>query len=162
MDEGKSGSPREGDLVREKTVFDGWRSITAALYMALLGYAVVVGIPVISTTWVEQLGFSPAEVNRVAGADMGGMSLGALMASLFINRVNRRLVVLLGIIMAVIANGLCIIYVSYDATLWLRALAGVGSGIYTSMAIATLGGTARPARAFNLMLFAFAFTQFAE
>ena len=64
--------------------------------------------------------------------------------------------------MAVAANGLCMVFVDYEPTLWLRGLAGIGSGIYTSVAIATLGGTARPARAFNMMLFAFAFTQAAE
>jgi predicted MFS family arabinose efflux permease len=130
--------------------------------MALLGYAVVVGIPVISSAWVNLLGFTEVEVGRVAGADLGGMSLGSLLAALFLNRINRRLIVLAGIILAVGANGLCMVYLEYDYVLWLRGIAGIGSGIYTSVALATLGGTARPARAFNMMLFAFAFTQAAE
>lgn len=41
-----------------RTVFDGWRSILISLYMALVGYGVLVGIPVISTAWVELLGFT--------------------------------------------------------------------------------------------------------
>jgi hypothetical protein len=36
-------------LLQHHTVFDGWRSLSLAVYMALVGYGVVVGIPVIST-----------------------------------------------------------------------------------------------------------------
>ena len=37
---------------------DDWRSLTIALYMVLVGYGVLVGIPVISTAWVTKLGFT--------------------------------------------------------------------------------------------------------
>lgn len=162
MDDGNSGSRPKGTLFPQLTVFDGWRSISIALYMSLIGYAVVVGIPVISTAWVTLLGFSEVEVGRVAGADLGGLSLGSLLTSLLINRMNRRLISLVGIIMAVTANGLCMVYLDYEHTLWLRGLAGIGSGVVVSIALATLGGTSRPALAFNFMLFAFAFTQAGE
>jgi hypothetical protein len=64
------------DLAPARSVFDGWRSISLALYMTLVGYAVLVGVPVISTAWVELLGFTEEQVGRVAGADLGGLSLG--------------------------------------------------------------------------------------
>jgi MFS family permease len=142
-----------------RNIFDGWRSISIALYMSLVGYGVLVGVPVISTAWVTLLGFSEIEVGRVAGADLGGLSLGAVMASFFIAKVNRRLLVLLAIVIAVVANGLCIVMVDYDQVLWLRLMAGFGSGIYTAVAVASLGATSKPARAFNMMLFAFTFSQ---
>lgn len=130
--------------------------------MALVGYGVLVGIPVISTAWVELLGFTEVQVGRVAGADLGGLSLGAILTSLVIGRINRRLLVLLGISLAVVANGLCTVYVEYEVVLWLRVMAGIGSGIYTAVAVATLGGNSKPARAFNMLLFAFAFSQALE
>ena len=144
------------------SVFDGWRSIIISLYMTLVGYGVLVGIPVISTAWVNLLGFSEVEVGRVAGADLGGLSLGAVMTAFFIARFNRRWLVLVGIITAVIANGLCIKMVEYEQVLWLRLIAGIGSGIYTAVAVASLGASSKPARAYNFMLFAFAFSQAAE
>src|SRR5690606_6796404 len=64
--------------------------------------------------------------------------------------------------LAVAANALCMVLVEYEKVLWLRLAAGFGSGIYTAVAVATLGATAKPARAFNLMLFAFAFSQALE
>jgi predicted MFS family arabinose efflux permease len=150
------------DLIHHRTVFDGWRSISISLYMTLVGYGVLVGIPVISTAWVNLLGFSEVEVGRVAGADLGGLSLGAVMAAMLIAKVNRRLLVLGSASLAIAANALCMVLVEYDQVLWLRLFAGIGSGIFTAVAVATLGATAKPARAYNMMLFAFAFSQALE
>jgi predicted MFS family arabinose efflux permease len=144
------------------TAFDGWRSLSISLYMTLVGYAVLVGVPVISTAWVELLGFTEEQVGRVAGADLGGLSLGAVFAALLVARINRRLLVLISVAIVIISNGLCMVYTDYETVLWLRVGAGVGSGIYTAVAVATLGGSSNPARAYNLMLFAFAFSQALE
>lgn len=157
-----STPPRPSKKLSQPTVFDGWRSITIALYMTLVGYAVLVGVPVISTAWVEMLGFTAEQVGRVAGADLGGLSLGAVIASLLVARMNRRILVLISVAIVIISNGLCMLFVDYETVLWLRVGAGLGSGIYTAVAVASLGGSSNPARAFNLMLFAFAFSQALE
>lgn len=141
---------------------DDWRSLAVALYMVLVGYGVLVGIPVISTAWVTKLGFTEVEVGRVAGMDLGGLSAGAIVTAWIINRVNRRILVFIGIIIAVVANGMCLKYVDYDTVLWLRFLAGFGSGMYTAVAVAIFGMSIRPALAYNLMLFSFAFSQALE
>ena len=141
---------------------DDWRGLTIALYMVLVGYGVLVGIPVISTAWVTKLGFTEVEVGRVAGMDLGGLSAGAIVAAWVINRMNRRLIVFIGIFLATLANGLCLKYVDYDTVLWLRFLAGFGSGMYTAVAMAVFGTSIRPALAYNLMLFSFAFSQALE
>ena len=141
---------------------DDWRSLAVALYMVLVGYGVLVGIPVISTAWVTKLGFTEVEVGRVAGMDLGGLSAGAIAAAWVINHMNRRLIVLIGIFLAALANGLCLKYVDYETVLWLRFLAGFGSGMYTAVAMAVFGMSIRPALAYNLMLFSFAFSQALE
>jgi MFS family permease len=149
-------------LAHHHTVFDGWKSISIALYMSLVGYGVLVGVPVISTAWVNLLGFTEVEVGRVAGADLGGLAIGAILTAAVVARLNRRYIVLVSVAIAVGANAACMVMVNYEQVLWLRLIAGIGSGIYTAVAIATLGGTSKPARAFNLMLFAFAFSQALE
>ena len=141
---------------------DDWRGLTIALYMVLVGYGVLVGIPVISTAWVTKLGFTEVEVGRVAGMDLGGLSAGAIVAAWVINHMNRRLIVFIGIFLAALANGLCLKYVDYETVLWLRFLAGFGSGMYTAVAMAAFGTSIRPALAYNLMLFSFAFSQALE
>lgn len=149
-------------LVRQPTKFDEWPTITLSLYITLVGYGVLVGIPVISTAWVELLGFTEEQVGRVAGADLGGLSVGAIVTSLVITRLNRRYMILSGAGLAILANYLCTFFQDYDVVLWLRFVSGFGCGIYTAVAVAALGATIKPARAFNLMLFAFAFSQAAE
>ena len=143
---------------RSSNIFDGWRSISIALFMALVGYSVMVSVPVLSTAWVGMQGFTEEEVGRVAGADLGGLSLGAILASLFVARVNRRILVLAGLMLSIIANALCIVFVEYEQVLWLRLAAGIGSGIFTAVAVVSLGGTTKPVHAFNMLLFAFAFS----
>ena len=40
-----------------KTEFDSWQSISLSLYMSIVGYGVMVGIPVISTAWAGKIRF---------------------------------------------------------------------------------------------------------
>jgi len=139
-------------------VFDGWRSISIALFMALVGYSVMVSVPVLSTALVAQVGFTEEQVGRVWGADLGGLSLGAVMSAMLVTRVNRQFLVWAGVILSIGANALCIVFVDYEQVLWLRVAAGIGSGIFTAVAVVTLGGTTKPVRAFNMLLLGFAFS----
>ena len=146
-------------LMHQRTVFDDWRSLTIGIYMALVGYAVMVGLPVISTAWVDHLGFTAVQVGRVAGADLAGLAIGAVISALFIAKVDRRHMTVLAAAIAIGATILCIYYQSYEATLWLRLTAGIGAGMYTGIAVATIAGHSRPAFAFGMELFAFAGSQ---
>lgn len=153
---------RDSTLLHHRTIFDDWRSLTIGIYMALVGYAVMVGIPVISTSWVNNLGFTEVEVGRIAGADLGGLAIGAVISAFFVAKVDRRYMAAGAALFTIAANLLCIFYQSYEVTLWLRLAAGIGAGVYTGIAVATIGGHSRPAFAFGLELFAFAGSQGAE
>ena len=144
--------------VGTRNIFDGWRSVSIALFMALVGYSVMVSVPVLSTALVEMQGFTEEQVGRIWGADMGGLSLGAILAAVLVARVNRRYLVIAGVVLSIGANALCIMYVEYEQVLWLRVAAGIGSGIFTAVAVVSLGGTTKPVRAFNLLLLGFAFS----
>lgn len=145
-----------------KSAFDSWQSISVALFMALVGYTVMVSVPVLSTALVEKVGFTEVQVGRIWGADLGGMSIGAILSALTVARVNRRHLILAGVVLAVGANGLCLALTSYEQVLLLRVVAGIGSGIFTAVAVVTLGGTTKPVLAFNMLLFGFAFSTAAE
>ena len=140
------------------TVFDGWRSISVALFMALVGYTVMVSVPVLSTALVMKAGFTEEQVGRVWGADLGGLSFGAILSAALVARMNRRILILAGVVLSITANALCIVFIEYEQVMWLRAMAGVGSGIFTAVAVVSLGGTTKPVHAFNMLLFGFAFS----
>jgi predicted MFS family arabinose efflux permease len=145
-------------FAKPSTEFDGWRSISIALFMALVGYTVMVSVPVLSTALVVKVGFTEEQVGRVWGADLGGLSFGAILSAMLVSRVNRRYLVLAGVVLAIAANALCIVFVEYEQVMWLRVMAGIGSGIFTAVAVVSLGGTTKPVIAFNLLLLGFAFS----
>lgn len=149
-------------LHHARTPFDDWRAVAVSLYMTLVGYGVLVALPAISSARVALLSFSEEQVGRLSSADLGGLAAGAALGSLSIAGANRRILVLLGALTVIVANALCLRYQDYPSTLMLRLLAGLGSGLYTSVAVANLGATSRPAQAYNRMLFAFAFSQALE
>ena len=144
--------------ISDANIFDAWRSISIALFMALVGYSVMVSVPVLSTALVTQLGFTEEQVGRVWGADLGGLSIGAVMAALLVARINRRYLVWAGVVLSIGANALCIVFGEYEQVLWLRVAAGIGSGIFTAVAVVSLGCTTKPVRAFNMLLLGFAFS----
>jgi predicted MFS family arabinose efflux permease len=117
---------------------------------------------VLATALVEKAGFSEVEVGQIWGADMFGFSVGAILVAFIVAGTNRRTIILAGVVLAVVANALCLVLDSYHAMIALRAAAGVGSGIFTAVSVVTLGGTTKPVVAFNLLLFGFAFSTAAE
>lgn len=143
-------------------IFDDWRTISFAVFLALVGYSVMVTVPVLSTALVQSLSFSEEQVGRVWGNDMLGFSLGAIVAALSVARVNRRHLVMGGIVFSMGANALCMYVIDYESMMWLRFAAGIGSGIFTGVAVATLGGTTNPVRAFNILLLGFSFSAAGE
>ena len=142
--------------------FDARGPFLLSLFMTLVGYSVLVALPAINGAWVEQLGFSEVEVNRVASADLLGLFIGAVLTSLLIRTWSRQTLTYLGIALAIAANGLCTQYADYQTTLVLRLAAGLGAGLYTAVAVAGLGAHSKPREAFNWMLLAFAISQFLE
>jgi len=94
----------------DSIVFDGWRSISIALFMALVGYSVMVSVPVLNTALVAKVGFTEAQVGRVWGADLGGLSLGAVMAAILVARINRRILIWAGVVLSIGANALCMVF----------------------------------------------------
>ena len=150
------------DSYSSSNPFDQRGPFLLSLFMTLVGYSVLVALPAINSAWVDQLRFTEVEVNRVASADLMGLFLGASATATLIQKLSRQTLTYLGISLAIVANALCTQYVDYETTLGLRLIAGLGSGIYTAVAVAGLGACTKPREAFNWMLLAFAISQFLE
>ena len=122
----------------------------------------MVTVPVLSTALVQSLSFTEEQVGRVWGNDMLGFSIGAVISALSVARINRRHLVMGGIVLTIGANALCMFMVDYETVMWLRFVTGVGSGIFTGTAVATLGATTKPVRAFNILMLGFSFSAAGE
>ena len=94
-------------------------AIAFAVFMALVGYSVMVTVPVLSTALVNSLGFTEEQVGRVWGNDMLGFSIGAVVAALSVARVNRRHLVMGGIVLTIGVNALCMSVTDYESMMWL-------------------------------------------
>jgi predicted MFS family arabinose efflux permease len=99
----------------------------------------MVSVPVLSTALVEKAGFTEVQVGRIWGNDLLGLSIGAVLSALLVARINRRILVIAGVILSIAANALCIIFVEYWPVMVLRVAAGIGSGIFTAVAVTSLG-----------------------
>jgi predicted MFS family arabinose efflux permease len=152
-------STGDSRVLHHRTEFDRWQTLTMGIFMSLTGYAFMVGLPVITTSWVDYLGFSEIQAGRVVGADLGGLAVGAVIAALLVARVDRRYLAVAAAATAISANLLCMVYQDYETMLALRLMAGIGAGMYTGIAQATIAGHSRPAFAFSIELLAFAGSQ---
>ena len=75
--------------------------------MALVGYTVMVSVPVLSTALVVKVGFTEEQVGRVWGADLGGLSFGAILSAMLVARNEpAAFLVLAGVVLSIIANAL--------------------------------------------------------
>ena len=131
------------DSYSSSNPFDQRGPFLLSLFMTLAGYSVLVALPAINSAWVDQLGFTEVEVNRVASADLLGLFLGASATAALIRKHSRQTLAYLGIALAIVANALCTQYVDYETTLTQTAR-GAGSGLYTAIAIAGLGACTKP------------------
>jgi predicted MFS family arabinose efflux permease len=152
-------STGDSKVLHHRTVFDRWQTLTMGIFMSLTGYAFMVGLPVITTSWVDYLGFTEVQAGRVVGADLGGLAVGAVIAAMLVARVDRRYLAVAAAATAISANLLCMVYQDYETMLALRLMAGIGAGVYTGIAQATIAGHSRPAFAFSIELLAFAGSQ---
>jgi predicted MFS family arabinose efflux permease len=72
--------------------------VAIAIFIALIGYTVMVSFPVLATALVEKAGFSEVEVGQIWGADMLGFSVGAILVAFVVAGMNRRTIILVGVV----------------------------------------------------------------
>ena len=93
---------------RPANLFDARGPFLLSLYMTLVGYGVLVALPALNGAWVDLLGFTEVQVNRIASADLLGLFLGSVAVSFLIRSMDRKLLTYAGIAIAIGANVMCI------------------------------------------------------
>ncbi len=129
-------------------------AIAAYVTLSVVGAVVFNGMPVIVGALADGYGFSESEAGYLTTMDLAGGVLASLLVSFLVTRVNRRQLVLVGFLLAVLLNGVAAFVQDYSTLMAIRLIAGLGSGVVYAMSIALLAGTHHLSRNFSILLFA--------
>lgn len=143
----------DSKLTNKGSIFDQPKAIIAAVIISIVGNAVFIGMPMLVGSLADTLGFDEQQLGWLASADLMGIFVASIIASLLVNKVNRQLLVYAGITVAIIANFSSTIFHEFDSLFIIRIIAGLGEGICYSVGVATLAGTHKTARNFSILLF---------
>lgn len=133
--------------------FDRPVAVAASIAVAAVGWIVFMGMPVLVGALVDKLGFSEAQAGYMASADLFGIFCASILVSLTIKRINRRVWVAAGIIVSALCNIASGYLVDFSPMFAVRVVAGLGSGICYSIALANLATTTNSTRNFTYLIF---------
>ena len=153
MNESISSDPTSSNSTTKFSIFDQPKVIIAAIVISIVGNAVFLGMPMLVGSLADSLGFDEQQLGWLASADLMGIFVASIAASLLVNRVNRQLLVYVGITVAILANYSSTIFHQFDSLLIIRIIAGLGEGMCYSIGVATLAGSHKTARNFSILLF---------
>ncbi len=138
---------------KSDSIFDQPRAILAAVIISIVGNAVFIGMPMLVGSLADTLGFDEQQLGWLASADLMGIFVASIAASLLVNRLNRQFLVYVGITVAIIANFSSTIFHDFNTLFTIRIISGLGGGLCYSVGVATLAGTHKTARNFSILLF---------
>tara|TARA_R110002167_G_scaffold214068_3_gene418804 strand:+ start:104781 stop:105989 length:1209 start_codon:yes stop_codon:yes gene_type:complete len=141
------------DAMKQGSIFDQPKAILAAIIISIVGNAVFIGMPMLVGSLADTLGFDEQQLGWLASADLMGIFVASIIASLLVNRVNRQLLVYVGITVAIVANFSSTIFHDFNTLFIIRIISGLGGGLCYSVGVATLAGTHKTARNFSILLF---------
>jgi predicted MFS family arabinose efflux permease len=142
--------------------FDRPNAIFASIIVAIVGWVVFMGMPVLVGALVETRGLSEAQAGYMASADLLGIFCASITISLCIRRIDRRHWVLGGILLSAACNILSGYVPDFGLLFVIRVIAGFGSGVCYSIALANLATTSNASRNFTYLIFALVATNALE
>jgi hypothetical protein len=105
--------------------------------------------PAVVYDFTERFHFLPRQASAFISAELGGMTVAIVLASMLVVRFDRHLLAGLAILIAVIGQLATLKAHSFDLVLIARMAVGFGGGIAYSVAIAAIAGTRQPDRNFG-------------
>jgi len=131
-------------LTRE---IDNPRSLAAAIWLGIVGSAVLLVLPVFVGALMEDRGFSSAQAGWIGSADLTGFALASIVAYRLIRRHTWIRIVLFGLTL-IVAGDLISMFLTEFLPLFLvrLGLSGFGAGFVIAVAYTLLGDTKKPER----------------
>ncbi|MDC8786392.1 MFS transporter [Roseateles koreensis] len=107
------------------------------------------GLPVILGALADLRGLSPEQLGQIASAETLGMAITAALSPWLLSRVQARTLIGLGMVTLALCNLASCVVSGFAPFLAVRLGASVASGLAMPAAVACLGVTSRPERAFS-------------
>ena len=122
-------------------------SVAAAIHINVISAAMLLIQPAFVQALVDRVGLSDAAAGNVAGAEMLGVAIGAMLVALLASRVNWRVssMLALGVIVAATVGS---IWAAPSSLGGVRLIAGIGSGWIMSLSFEAVGRSGAPDRNF--------------
>lgn len=138
-------------LIKKKP-FDLSYTITlaAVFFTGLASAGLLVLKPLIVGALIDDYHFSPSQAGFVAGIEMAGIGISALIVATVGGAWNRRFVIFVGATLGILGSVVPVLSDAYMPILLSRFMAGIGSGLIASIVLAVIGTTRDPDRTFGL------------
>jgi len=125
-------------------------TLAAVFFTGLASAGLLVLKPLIVGALIDDYHFSTRQAGFVAGIEMVGIGISALIVATIGSAWNRRLAILIGTTLGVLGSVGPVLSEAYTLILLSRLMAGIGCGLIASIVLAVIGTTRDPDRTFGL------------
>lgn len=132
--------------------YNGLPSIASMVAMSNLGALTMLMTPAFIAGYLSSGRLSNTQASTLTSVELAGMTVAVILTSLVIARVDRRVCLALGLLIAALGHLASILVVSYPMLVIVRTLAGAGVGIAYTVAVAALSATRLPDRNFGIAI----------
>lgn len=129
-------------------------TVASTIILSISGWMVFMAMPIMVGAFADLRGYGEAQVGYLASAELAGVLVSSIAASILLAGTNRRLLATGGLIVSLAINIVSLRVEDYQSFLMLRVIAGIGSGMCYAIAVANLAGTSESARNYSYMIFA--------
>ncbi|PCI54619.1 MAG: hypothetical protein COB36_09690 [Alphaproteobacteria bacterium] len=131
---------------------DGLIPVLSLAIIGAVATVFVVLLPSLVDGFISNLGLDESEAGFIASSDMAGYTLATLFAVLWIHRLNWRTVIISALLLFIVVNFICTFASTFHEFLILRFITGFSAGTVLATAVAAMGKTSNPDRAFGFWI----------
>lgn len=145
------GLPNAGSARAAPVNVNGLPAVASAIVLGTIGVLSFIVQPGIVQGFVAELGLAEPQAVNLAGVEMLGVAIAAILLAFVGNRLNWRMVVIAGLAVAITGNILSAIALDSPLLSLARFVAGLGHGLVISISFTFIGITRKAER--NLALY---------
>jgi DHA1 family inner membrane transport protein len=130
--------------------------LISLIIVVCLGFSSQILMPMWIGQIIDGYHISPPAAGRIASAEMFLVACTCVVVALLLRRLRRQRLALVGMLMLLVGNFLCIFLHTVGGVLLCRAVTGIGKGLLVAALFSIAGQTPRPTRTFALINAAYA------